>query len=324
MRPQQAEPLAVAGGRADRQTGGAVGVVVIVGLGGVAVLAPCDPGERGLDLGLAQLGQAGAGGSVGGDGGQALLHVAACFLTWTATSASRPAPASASQVTAGDEVVGQAPGLVAGPGLEGERRAGPGRSGRSEARAIRRGDGGRRRRSWHGSDRRRSIGRRPRPPGPARDRVASGRLSQVRHAFASVRAARRRTAAIASGWVRHLGSKLQTWTNTPRRALFFVRLVSQVRVPWSGASQDIASDMPRPSAAKTCTRFNSPAQRDPARASPGSAIASSKAEAAAGPGPRIPRRSAITSRGTRPAAATAAGRSRFTGGWAKRQVSRRR
>ena len=76
VRPEQAEPLAIAGRPADRQTAGAVGVVIIVGLGGVAVLGPCDPGERGLDLGLAQLGQAGAGGSVGGDGGQAFLHVA--------------------------------------------------------------------------------------------------------------------------------------------------------------------------------------------------------------------------------------------------------
>ena len=76
VRPEQAEPLAIAGRPADRQSAGAVGVVIIVGLGGVAVLGPCDPGERGLDLGLAQLGQAGAGGSVGGDGGQALLHVA--------------------------------------------------------------------------------------------------------------------------------------------------------------------------------------------------------------------------------------------------------
>ena len=37
--------------------------------------------------------------------------------------------------------------------------------------------------------------------------VASGGLSQVRHAFASVRRARRRTAAITSGWVRYVGSK---------------------------------------------------------------------------------------------------------------------
>ncbi len=36
--PEQAEPLAVAGGPADRQAAGAVGVVIIVGLGRLAVL----------------------------------------------------------------------------------------------------------------------------------------------------------------------------------------------------------------------------------------------------------------------------------------------
>ena len=33
MRPQDAEPLAVAGGRADREAGGAVGIGLIVVLG---------------------------------------------------------------------------------------------------------------------------------------------------------------------------------------------------------------------------------------------------------------------------------------------------
>src|SRR5262249_27252486 len=41
MRPEQAEPLAVAGGRADRHSRRAVGV--IVKFGGLAVLAPYDP-----------------------------------------------------------------------------------------------------------------------------------------------------------------------------------------------------------------------------------------------------------------------------------------
>ena len=38
---------------------------------------------------------------------------------------------------------------------------------------------------------------------------------------------------LALGWIRHLGSKRQTWTITPGQALVFVRLVSQGRVPWS-------------------------------------------------------------------------------------------
>ena len=133
----------------------------------MAVLAPRDPGERGLDLGLAQLRQAGAGGAVGGDGGQALLHVAVLLDVDRGHDRFEAGAGGGVEVAAGDQVVGQAPGLVAGPGLEGGDRAGPGRSGRSEARAIRRGDGGRRRQSWHGSEQRRSIGRRPQPRGPA-------------------------------------------------------------------------------------------------------------------------------------------------------------
>ena len=42
-----------------------------------------------------------------------------CFLTCTATIASTPARCVGVEVTSGDELVGQAPGLVAGPGLEG-------------------------------------------------------------------------------------------------------------------------------------------------------------------------------------------------------------
>ena len=76
VRPQVKEPLAIAGSRAQGQRGGAVGVVVIVSLGGVAVLEPSDPGERGVDLRLAQPGQAGARRPVGREGGQAVLHVA--------------------------------------------------------------------------------------------------------------------------------------------------------------------------------------------------------------------------------------------------------
>jgi hypothetical protein len=76
MRPKQAEPLAVAGGRAQGQNGGAIGVIVTVEVGSAVVLGPCDAGERRLDLRLAQHRQAGAGGAVGGNCGQALLHVA--------------------------------------------------------------------------------------------------------------------------------------------------------------------------------------------------------------------------------------------------------
>jgi hypothetical protein len=62
-------PLAISGSLADRQPGGAVGVLVVVGLGDLAVPGLRDPCERRLDLGRAKRRQAGAGRSVGEDGG---------------------------------------------------------------------------------------------------------------------------------------------------------------------------------------------------------------------------------------------------------------
>ena len=75
MRPEDAEPLSVGGGRADGIGAGAVGVVVF-GVGGRAVVAPSDQCECGLDLRLAERGQAGASGPVRRYRGQALLDVA--------------------------------------------------------------------------------------------------------------------------------------------------------------------------------------------------------------------------------------------------------
>ena len=57
MRPQNAEPLAVGGGRAHGNARGAFGIVVIFGVGGRAVLAPGDTCERRLDLRLVQFRQ---------------------------------------------------------------------------------------------------------------------------------------------------------------------------------------------------------------------------------------------------------------------------
>ena len=92
---------------------------VIDGLGGMAVLAPCDPGEGGLDLRVAQLGQAGPGGAVGGHGGQALLDVAAVRFQVNLGQTLQQCPLRAGQVAAGFQVVGQTAGLVERPGLEG-------------------------------------------------------------------------------------------------------------------------------------------------------------------------------------------------------------
>ena len=66
--PEDAEPLAVGGGRAHGKAASPLGVVG-VGFGCRTVFAPGDPCERGLDVGLAERGQAGAGGAVRWDRG---------------------------------------------------------------------------------------------------------------------------------------------------------------------------------------------------------------------------------------------------------------
>ena len=81
--------------------------------------AEADMGERRLDLGVAEPGQALAGRPAGGDGGQALLDVAAVLLEVQGDDRFEAGAGVGVEVAAGDEVVGQAPGLVAGPGLEG-------------------------------------------------------------------------------------------------------------------------------------------------------------------------------------------------------------
>ena len=73
--PEDAEPLAVGGGRADGVAGGAVGVVVGAGSSRSRRWA-----SVAVDVGVADPGQALAGRAAGGDGGQALLGVAAVLL----------------------------------------------------------------------------------------------------------------------------------------------------------------------------------------------------------------------------------------------------
>ena len=73
-----------------------------------------------LDIRVAERGQAFAGRLAGRDGGEALLDVAAVLLEVQRRRSPRGQLAgSASRSPRAIEVVGQAPGLVAGPGLEG-------------------------------------------------------------------------------------------------------------------------------------------------------------------------------------------------------------
>ena len=113
--PEDAEPLAVGGGRADGVAGGAVGVAVGVGR------AEAEPtwARVASRSGSPSRGQALAGGAAGGDGGQALLGVAAVLLEVAGHQGLDGGSVVGVEVAAADEVVGQGAGLVERPGLEG-------------------------------------------------------------------------------------------------------------------------------------------------------------------------------------------------------------
>ena len=114
VRPQHAEPLAVAGGRADRVTGGAVDVLRTE-LG----RARAELGDGGADVGIAELGEALTGGAAGGDGGETPFHVAAVLLDMASHQGIDGGSVVSIEVAATDEVVGEGAGLVERPGLEG-------------------------------------------------------------------------------------------------------------------------------------------------------------------------------------------------------------
>ena len=114
VRPQHAEPLAVAGGRADRVTGGAVDVLRTA-LG----RARAELGDGGADVGIAELGEALTGGAAGGDGGETPFHVAAVLLDVASHQGIDGGSVVGIEVAATDEVVGEGAGLVERPGLEG-------------------------------------------------------------------------------------------------------------------------------------------------------------------------------------------------------------
>ena len=71
-----------------------------------------------LDVRVAELGQALAGRAAGGNGGQAPGRVAAVRLDVQGGQGLDGRPLGGIEVPQGDEVVGQGPRLVAGPGVE--------------------------------------------------------------------------------------------------------------------------------------------------------------------------------------------------------------
>ena len=93
----------------------AVRSAILAGLG----RGRAEVGEGGLEVGVADPGQALAGRAAGGDGRQALFDVAAVLLEVPRDQRLDRSRLLGVEVAAGDEVLGQGPGLVAGPGLEG-------------------------------------------------------------------------------------------------------------------------------------------------------------------------------------------------------------
>ncbi len=114
MRPEDAEPLAVAGGRADGVRCRAVRVAIV----GRAVRRG-DVAERRLDLRVADPRQALSRRIAGRNRGEALLHVAAMGFQVNRSQRFQQRPLGGGEVASGFQVVGQAPGLLERPGLEG-------------------------------------------------------------------------------------------------------------------------------------------------------------------------------------------------------------
>ena len=114
MRPQQAEPLAVAGGYSHRVAGGAAGVDFVAsqdrGFPHV--------GQRGLDVGVRQADQILAGGAVCVQSRQALLHIAAVPFEMPRRQRLDGGAVFALEVAAGGQMIGQALAPIKCPSLE--------------------------------------------------------------------------------------------------------------------------------------------------------------------------------------------------------------
>ena len=81
--------------------------------------ARAELGDGGADVGIAEPGEALAGGAAGGDGGETPFHVAAVLLDVASHQGIDGGSVVGIEVAATDEVVGEGAGLVERPGLEG-------------------------------------------------------------------------------------------------------------------------------------------------------------------------------------------------------------
>ena len=115
MGPEDAEPLPVGGRRADGEAGGAVGVIFIEVS---RRMRHAEVAERRTEVRVAQVGQAVADRPAGGDGGEALSHIAAVGLDVHGRQGLDGGPLGGIEVPLRDEMVGEGARLVAGPGVE--------------------------------------------------------------------------------------------------------------------------------------------------------------------------------------------------------------
>jgi hypothetical protein len=169
VRPEDTEPLAVAGGRAHGIRGGAVGVGLAILLG----RSGSDMTQGALDVGVAELSQALSSRTADRDGRQTLLDVTVLRDVEVRHSLD-DGPLRTGQMTEGDEMFGKGADLVEGPGLEGGHELGlvdqPVLQGeQSEQKVAVGGDGG------HGASlpglRYSSRASGPRPQGPSTGRA---------------------------------------------------------------------------------------------------------------------------------------------------------
>ena len=118
VRPEDAEPLSVGGGRADGIGAGAVGVIVVVG----RAQRRADVPEGRLDVRAAGRARAFASRASDGQDGKALTGVAAECLDMQAGDGLDGGAARGIEVAEVDKVVGQGSALVASPGGEGREQ----------------------------------------------------------------------------------------------------------------------------------------------------------------------------------------------------------
>ncbi len=112
MGPEYVEPLALGGGGARGEAGGAVGIFAGASVGRAKV------GERGFHIGIVDAVQALAGRAADGDRGQAPRCIAPVPGEMGTSQAFQKRPMRRVEVSQGDEMFGKGPGFVAGPRME--------------------------------------------------------------------------------------------------------------------------------------------------------------------------------------------------------------